>query len=54
MGYELTCKDCKHACYYPCHWWYPFLDPYCEVTKLSIQYDTPVCDDFELLGRLSR
>lgn len=41
-----TCGECKHACYYPCSWWYPYLDPLCEITKLSVKHDDIACENF--------
>ena len=49
----MTCQDCKHANYYPAYWWYPWLDPYCEIHKVRCVVDMECCD-FELIGRLSR
>ena len=43
---KLTCGECKHACYYPCSWWYPFKDPLCEVTKRVISPDDFACEHF--------
>ena len=52
--YVPTCADCKHACYYPAPFYYPYLDPLCEITKMSIQPDDIACQEFELIGRRSR
>ena len=41
-----TCGECEHACYYPAPWWYLFLDPLCEVTKMSIKHDDIACKYF--------
>jgi len=49
----MTCENCKHACYYAAYFWYPWLDPKCEITKMSICPDDE-CDLFEQIGRLSR
>ena len=47
------CSNCKHATYYVAYWWYPWLDPKCELTRLSVN-PGDCCGDFELIGRLSR
>ena len=52
--YVPTCADCKHACYYPAYWWFPWFDPKCEITKIRVQHDDIACDDFELMGRHGR
>ena len=52
--YTPTCQDCKHACYYPNYWTFPWTDPKCEITKNSISPKNPACENFELIGRLSR
>lgn len=41
-----TCGECNHARYYPVHWWYPALDPYCEITKMSVKHDDLACENF--------
>ena len=48
-----TCSNCKHATYYVAYWWYPWLDPKCEISKMGIVPDGS-CDMFEMIGRLSR
>ena len=52
--YVLTCADCKHACYYPIYYMFPFYDPKCEITKMDIKPDDIACEHFELIGRLGR
>lgn len=49
----MTCQNCKHATYYPSSWWYPYLDPLCDLGYGTCKLDK-TCDDFELIGRLSR
>ena len=49
-----TCADCKHACYYHSYFWFPYLDPACEIKHQMIKHDQPACGHFELIGRQSR
>lgn len=48
------CANCKYANYYPTYFWFPFLNPACQKTKMSIEPEQPACAEFELIGRLSR
>ena len=41
-----TCGKCNHACYYPASWWYPHIDPLCEVTRKHIKHDDIACENF--------
>lgn len=47
------CRDCKHANYYVVYWWYPWLDPKCEISKVSVKPEDS-CKFFEQIGRCSR
>ena len=47
------CSNCKHADEYIPLWVYPYGDPRCSVHHRSI-LPGDSCDDFELIGRLSR
>jgi hypothetical protein len=47
------CQNCKHANEYIPLWAYPHADPRCSVHHRRISPDDS-CDDFELIGRLSR
>ena len=56
-GMELSkidqCSNCKHADEYIPLWIYPYGDPRCSVHHRNICPDDS-CEDFELIGRLSR
>jgi len=41
-----TCGQCNHACYYPAPFWYPHIDPLCEVTRKQIHHEDPACEHF--------
>ena len=47
------CQNCKHADEYIPLWIYPYGDPRCSIHHRRISPDDG-CDDFELIGRLSR
>ena len=47
------CSNCKHADEYIPLWIYPYGDPRCSVHHMNICPDDS-CEDFELIGRLSR
>ena len=48
------CAHCKFANYYPAYWWYPHIEPLCSKGRGNISPDKNACNDFELIGRLSR
>ena len=41
-----TCGECNHACHWQAYWWKQYLDPYCEITKLSVKHDDSACEYF--------
>ena len=47
------CQNCKHANEYIPYWIYPHMDPRCSVHHRRISPEDS-CEDFELIGRLSR
>ena len=47
------CQNCKHANEYIPLWAYPHADPRCSIHHKRIAPDDS-CEDFELIGRLSR
>lgn len=51
--YVPSCSICVHADLYPMYWSYPYTDPKCSVHHRTICPDDS-CEDFELIGRLSR
>ena len=48
-----TCSNCKYADYYPIPYLYPWTDPYCRLGHGQCKVNK-TCEDFELIGRLSR
>jgi hypothetical protein len=52
MGIKI-CQNCKHATLYIPYFTYPWGDPYCDKGHGKCAVDK-CCDDFELIGRLSR
>lgn len=48
-----TCSNCKHASLHIPYFTYPWSDPYCSKGHGKCEVDKS-CDDFELIGRLSR
>lgn len=47
------CQNCKFANYYPAPYWERWLDPWCAKGHGRCKVDK-TCEDFELIGRLSR
>ena len=45
-----TCGECNHACHYQAYFWERYLDPSCEITKLSVKHDDPACEHFHGKG----
>jgi hypothetical protein len=52
-GVAPSCSNCKYANVYIPLWSYPHTTPYCEKGhgKCSV---SKLCEDYELIGRLSR
>ena len=48
------CRDCRYADEYKPSYAYPYIQPRCSKGVKSIDYDSTACEDFELIGRLSR
>ena len=48
------CRDCRYADEYIPSYAYPYIQPRCSKGVKSIDYDSTACEDFELIGRLSR
>ena len=48
------CRDCKHANMYTPEFAFLVIDPKCELDVKPINSDTNACEDFKLIGRLSR
>lgn len=48
------CRDCRYADEYKPSYAYPYILPKCSKSVKSIDYDTGACEEFELVGRLSR
>ena len=48
------CRDCRYADEYKPSYAYPYIVPRCSKQVKSIDYDSTACEDFELIGRLSR
>ena len=51
---NMTCGDCKHANLYIPYFIYPYLNPKCKLTGLTVNHDDKACNRFELIGRLGR
>lgn len=47
------CQNCKYADEYIPLWAYPHIDPRCSIHHRKITLND-TCDDFKLIGRLSR
>ena len=48
------CRDCKHANMYSPDFAFLVIDPKCKLGVKSINSESNACEDFELVGRLSR
>ena len=53
FNYEPCCANCKYANWYPIPYMFPWCSPKCSKHKKDIQ-PQDVCDNFKLIGRLSR
>ena len=48
------CRDCKHANMYSPDFAFLVIDPKCELNVKPIHSETNACEDFKLVGRMSR
>lgn len=55
MGVMMSkCCDCKFADLYIPYWIYPWSNPRCKITGLSVKPSDDACSEFEQIGRLGR